>query len=55
MAEDKSAKRKAGRPAKAMPEPIPDTTENVALACVQGTPKRKEEWRYLKKETKQSG
>ena len=44
--------RKLGRPPKAMPEPIPDTPENVARACMQGPPKPKEEWRYLKKEKK---
>ena len=39
-------KRKRGRPVtRKMPEPIPDTPENIALALLQGPPK--EEWRYL--------
>ena len=43
--------KKAGRPVKnTMPEPIPDTPENVALACMQGPPKK--EWEYLKKKGK---
>ena len=33
-------------PAYQMPEPIPDTPENVALAIMKGPPKK--EWRYLK-------
>ena len=42
-----SEKRPRGRPVKnEMPEPIPDTPENVALAAMQGPPKK--EWRYLK-------
>ena len=28
-----------------MPEPIPDTPENIARACMEGPPKR--DWRYL--------
>ena len=39
-------KRKRGRPPELkMPEPIPDTPEAIALACMQGAPKR--EWDYL--------
>ena len=39
-------KRGRGRPVEnEMPEPIPDTPENVARAAMQGPPKR--EWRYL--------
>ena len=33
-----------------MPEPIPDTPENVARAIMQGPPKK--EWRYLKNKEK---
>ena len=57
MAEKKSTRtpRKTGRPAKAMPEPIPDTPENIALACMQGPPKNKNEWEYLKKKDKEAG
>ena len=40
--------RKKGRPVEnKMPEPIPDTPENVARAAMQGPPKK--DWRYLKK------
>ena len=35
-----------------MPAPIPDTPQNIALACMNGLPKR--DWNYLKKlETKE--
>ena len=45
MSEEK--KRRRGRPVKnQMPEPIPNTMENVARAAMQGPPKK--EWRYLK-------
>ncbi len=40
-----NTKRRRGRPAREMPEPIPDTPENVAKALVTQTPKW--EWRYL--------
>ena len=41
-------KKPTGRPVKnTMPDPIPDTPENVARACMQGRPKK--EWRYLQK------
>ena len=40
------AKRPRGRPVKnMMPEPIPDTPENVARAIMRGPPKK--EWDYL--------
>ncbi len=41
----KRPKNSGGRPPKPMPELIPDTLENVALAAMQGPPKKK--WRYL--------
>ncbi len=42
------SKKKRGRPVtRKMPEPIPDTAENIALALMQGPPK--DGWRYLKK------
>ena len=40
-----NSKRHKGRPAREMPEPIPDTPENVAKALVTQPPKR--EWSYL--------
>ena len=39
--------KKRGRPAKrTMPEPIPDTPENIAHAIVTTPPKAPDEWRY---------
>ena len=37
-------------PAYQMPEPIPDTPENVARIIMQGPPKK--EWRYLENKKK---
>ena len=42
-------KRLRGRPVeKPMPEPIPDTPENVAKALVRAKPKKRSDWKYLK-------
>lgn len=42
-------KRSRGRPVeKAMPEPIPDSPENIARAIMAGPPKA--EWDYLRRE-----
>ncbi len=41
-------KRKRGRPPKPMPDLIPDTPENVALALLTTPPKREDEWKYLR-------
>ncbi|MCY3562159.1 MAG: hypothetical protein OXH20_13500 [bacterium] len=41
-------RRRRGRPAKRkMPDPIPDTPENIARAVLNTPPKRRDEWRYL--------
>ena len=49
MKDTDKPKRPRGRPVeKPMPEPIPDTPENIARACMYGPPKK--EWRYLKKD-----
>ncbi len=41
-------KSKRGRPVEnVMPEPIPDTPENIARAIMAGPPKK--DWDYLKK------
>ena len=41
--------RHTGRPVeKPMPDPIPDTPENVAFALVNTPPKTEDEWDYLK-------
>ncbi len=39
-----SSKNKGGRPPKPMPEPIPDTPENVARLIMKGPPKK--DWRF---------
>lgn len=41
-------KDKRGRPARPMPEPIPDTLENIAKAVLNTPPKN--DWDYLKEE-----
>ena len=47
-------KRKRGRPVtRKMPEPIPDTPENIARAIMLGPPK--DEWRYLKEYAGRNG
>ena len=44
----KAQSRPRGRPVKnQMPKQIPDTPENIARACMQGPPKKKN-WDYLK-------
>ena len=49
MDESEKSARPRGRPVKnTMPEPIPDTPENVALALVTTPPKKEDEWKYLK-------
>ena len=49
MNKDKSkTKRKRGRPVEhELPEPIPDTVENVLKTVFAGSPKKV--WRYLEK------
>ena len=46
---------KRGRPARPMPEQIPDTPENVARALLTTPPKREDEWDYLKESNLRSG
>ena len=49
MKDTDKPKRPRGRPVKnEMPEPIPDTPEKIARACMQGPPKKA--WRYLDKD-----
>ena len=46
-------KPKRGRPpVYDMPEPIPDTPENVAKAILATPPKQDDEWEYLKESPK---
>lgn len=42
-------KRRRGRPVELkMPQPIPDTAENIARAMLNTPPKKEDEWDYLK-------
>ena len=46
---DKPTPKLRGRPIKnTMPEPIPDTPENIARALLTTPPKKEAEWDYLK-------
>ena len=47
-AQQQNGKRSVGRPARPMPEMIPDTPENVARIIMSGPPKKK--WRFLEKD-----
>ena len=47
------ATRPRGRPTKPMPEPIPNTPENVARVLLTTPPP--DEWDYLKKEDEDAG
>ena len=44
--------RKVGRPPKPMPEPIPDTPENVARALMSSPPRKPDEWDYVRQAPK---
>lgn len=47
---DNVSKNPVGRPrTHFMPEPVPDTLENVARILMTTKPKRYDEWEYLKK------
>ena len=47
MTDDKP-KRPHGRPKYPLPEPIPDTPENILQALLATPNKRDDEWKYLK-------
>ena len=50
MSKDARKPARRGRPVeKPMPEPIPDTPENIARAIMRGPPKK--EWDYMKAAT----
>ena len=49
MPDAKLKREPRGRPVKnTMPEPIPDTPENIARALLTTPPKKEDEWDYLK-------
>ena len=37
-----------------MPEPIPDTPENIARAILNTPPKKKRDWRYIRDQESQT-
>ena len=43
------SKKPRGRPPRPMPEPIPDTPENIARIILNTPPKKPHEWRYLQR------
>lgn len=42
-------KKLTGRPPNPLPDRIPDTPENIMRVLVSTPPKKRREWRYLKK------
>ena len=46
----KRQKKARGRPVRPMPDPIPDTPENVARIVMQAPTKPQDGWDYLKKD-----
>ena len=46
---DQKPKRGPGRPRRPMPEKIDASPEAVARRLMQAPPKKKQDWRYLKK------
>ena len=47
---------KRGRPVKyGMPDPIPDTPENIARALLGTRPKKRGEWKHIKKRRRWQG
>ena len=47
---EKPENKKTGRPPKPMPEPIPDTPENILRTLLNAPPKKKSDWKYVKGE-----
>jgi len=53
---DTPQKRKRGRPVEyPLPEPIPDTAENIARALLATPPKKRKEWRHVQERETRSG
>ena len=51
---DPSPKRPVGRPPLELPDPIPDTPENIARVVLNTKPKRRGEWRFEKQRKRKS-
>ena len=49
-----TTQRAPGRPALPLPDPIPDTPENVAKAILTTPPKDPKAWKFLKLKEKKS-
>ena len=47
-------KRPVGRPPLELPDPIPDTPENIARVVLNTKPKKRGEWRFEKQHTRKS-
>ena len=47
-------KRPVGRPPLELPDPIPDTPENIARVVLNTKPKKRGEWRFEKKRRQKS-
>ena len=46
---------KRGRPVKhAMPEPIPDTPENIMKAFLKTPPRKREDWKFVQERDKKT-
>ena len=48
QSDEDAPRQRVGRPAKPMPEPIPDTPENVARALLSTPPKDRADWEFLR-------
>ena len=51
---DPSSKRPVVRPPLELPDPIPDTPENIARVVLNTKPKRRGEWRFEKQRKRKS-
>ena len=52
--EDSRPKRPVGRPPLELPDPIPDTPENIARVVLNTKPKKRGEWRFEKQRKRKS-
>lgn len=52
---ERRPKRPVGRPPLELPEPIPDTPENIARIVLNTKPKKRGEWRFEKRRARKSG
>jgi len=48
------SKRPVGRPPLELPDPIPDTPENIARVVLNTKPKKRGEWRFEKRRARKS-